>query len=311
MRNSENNDFMSLEDFSIRHSTLMRILCLVLLILVLVMCWNIGTGHEFKETEAPYFPATNLEEDMSENFPWLVNTRDDMDTDSAGASVIDLSSCEGTCLITEEGKYILKGNLKGRVLIKAPEQLVHLFLDGVDIESSEGPAILAEEARKVVITLMEESENTVSDHGDYRNWPDFEAAVSCACDLTLNGTGTLTLNGFYKDALRSRDVLRILGGSYSIKCKRTAVHGNDGIHVSGGDFFIASEKNGFRTKKGGIQGRGDLMISGGTFNIIAGRYAFLTDRGNLYIFDCAIKDKSVVSTFQIAGIKRIEGGCLQ
>lgn len=80
--------------------------------------------------------------------------------------------------------------------------------------------------------------------------------------------------------------------------------------MSGGQFDISSEKNGFKTTKEGADGRGSLIIGGGTMSIIAGRSAFVTTKASVYIFNCSIKSHSVVSTYDIGGLHRVQEGCL-
>ena len=138
-----------------------------------------------------------------------------------------------------------------------------------------------------------------------------EACIYSECDMTFNGSGALTANGYYKDAIRSRDVMKLLGGDYSIKCKRTAIHGTDGIVVTDGNFTISSEKFGLKTTKKSPEGRGNIIISGGEFSIIAGRYAFVAEKANLYIYDCAVYQRSVMSAYDVAGKVRVQEGCVQ
>ena len=74
---------------------------------------------------------------------------------------------------------------------------------------------------------------------------------------------------------------------------------------------ISSEKNGLRTTKSGADGRGNLVISGGDHRIIAGRHAFLVGRGDLYVYNCRIFDKSIVSTWNVGGQVKVQSGCIQ
>lgn len=289
---------------------LMLVPALLLLCLALAGCYLIGASHERRKAPAaPQVPIS--EEALDERFPLLAVTRADRDTDSAGARETDLSREGEELRITEGGKWLLTGRMKGRILIDAEEQTVHLFLAGAEVTAKEGPALYVRSAGKVIITLAEGTENRLGDSGDYRQEAEAEACVFSAADLTVNGTGKLTVNGLYKDGIRSRNVVKILDGEITIRCKRSGIHGTDGVHITGGQLDISSEKNGIRTTKSGLNGRGNLVISGGDHRIIAGRYAFLTGRGDLYIYHCSVYEKSVISAWDAGGETLVQSGCLQ
>lgn len=291
---------------------ILQALLLAVLCCALAGCWIIGKRHEQGQAPKAEPEIPMSEEEFRENFPYLAVTRADHETDSGEAQPLDLSGQkEGSELLISGGSWILSGKMTGRIRIDAEEQTVHLILDGVNLLSKEGPAIWAESAGKVIITLKEGTENVISDAGDYRKTPDLEACIQSNADLTFNGTGALTVSGLYKDAIRSKNVVKVLDGQITLRCKRSGIHGTDGIHVTGGELDISSEKNGLRTTKNGIDGRGDLVIAGGSHRIIAGRHAFLVGRGDLYIYDCTIQEKSVVSTWNVGGEARVQGGCIQ
>ena len=279
----------------------------ILLAFALFVCWKIGAAYETEKL--PDVPVSD--EELRESFPYLALIPMDEGTEMTSPVRLDLSGRSNGYTITEAGEYHLTGELQGSLVIDAPEQNVHLFLDNVTITARSGPAVYCQDANKFVITLMPGTDNIISDSGDYRADTEVEACIYSACDMTINGSGKLTVNGYYKDAIRSKDIVRILDGVYAIKCKRTAIHGTDGIVVKGGDFTISSEKVGLKSTKTGAQGRGNIIISGGEFSIIAGRYSFVTEKANLYIYDCAVYQRSVVSPYDVAGTLRVQEGCVQ
>lgn len=295
-------------DFIERHKVIARLCAFVLLILALTLCWTAGEKFENKKQFAT---IPESDEEFETYFPYLSLTELDKQTEPADSETIDLSKCDGKCEITKGGNFRLTGEINGTVHIFAKEQNVHLFLDNATIKSTLGPAVYCEEADKLMITLLDGTENSISDSGKYQADEEIEGCVFSTCDMTLNGSGKLTVNGLYKDAIRSKDIVKILGGKYEIKCKRTGIHGNDGIYICGGDFTISSEKNGLKTTKSGAEGRGNLIIGGGDFTIIAGRYAFLTDQADLYVYDCWISDRSIVATYKVAGLVNIRKGCIE
>lgn len=298
-----------ISSFFREHRLLGKLLALLLLIAALAACWETGKNRgSYADTRVPDAPDT-LEE-LEENFAYLAVTQLDEQTDPAEAETIDLSQYEERCDIREGGSYRLTGELEGSLYISAKEQNVHLFLDNAVITSEFGPAVQCDRADKLVITLLPGTENFISDNGRYHADAEIEACIYSDCDVTFNGTGALTVNGYYKDAIRSRDIVKILDGSYTIKCKRTGIHGNDGVVINGGDFMISSEKYGIKTTKSGPEGRGNLMIGGGELNIIAGRYSVVAVQGNLYIYNCSINHRSIVDFADVSGLRRIQEGCV-
>lgn len=289
-----------------RHKKIGRICALAILLAALLLCFVIGSRYSYGGQ-----PAPRDEETVQTNYPALAIRETDLDQEPENVDERNLSECTDICEITRGGDYRLSGELNGMVYISAEDQQVHLFLDGVRIHSDEGPAIYCETAEFLQITLLPGTENFISDSGDYRESENQEACIFARCDLTMNGSGALTVNGYYKDAIRSQDVLRVTDGTYTVKCKRTGLHGTDGIHVSGGRIMISSEKNGMRTTKNGRDGRGCLIVSGGEHSVIAGRYAFVAEKSDAHIYNCIVRSKSTVASFDVGGTAHVQEGCVK
>ncbi len=284
-------------------------LALLALLGALALCWK--SQALFKNRDNAVNESGNAVEVTAENANYLTAHQTDLDAGHEDETAIDLSTCAYECLIQDGGYYRLTGQLDGRVRIDAEDQYVHITLDGASIESREGPALLVQSASKVVLTLADGSKNSFADSPSYRSFHDTESCVFSDCDLTINGAGALTVKGFYKDAIRSRDIIRILGGNISITSSRTGVHAADGILVAGGSLTVSSKNNGFKTTRYSSGGRGSIEISGGTLGIVAGEYAFVTYQGDLFIRDCTVRCKSVIDNYDVGGERHIESGCVR
>ncbi len=256
---------------------------------------------------APAATDTQVSETV-EDFSYLELSDSDIQTDAADPAVMELS--DGVLEITRGGDYYLSGSMKGMLHINAPGRNVHLILDGINIESECGPAIYCENAKSLVITLADVSDNRISDSGCYEGYEDTQACLYSACDLSFNGGGMLSVYGRCKDAVHCRDVIRITGGFYQVKSKKNGFQGNDGVFITRGIFRVSSGKDSFRTTKKGECGRGDMIIIGGDFNTISGRYSFVTSRADLYINNCIIHDRSIYDTFSAGGNAVIQDGCI-
>lgn len=283
---------------------------IIVLIVALLVCWKAGTAYEAAAAKRQV-NIPESEEELGENFSYLAVTQHDRETEMTEPADVNLSQIEGSYKITSGGQFHLTGKLRGTLVINAAEENVHLFLDNVSITSKSGPAIYCQDASKLVITLMPGTENTISDSGSYHAAEKAEACIYSKCDLTINGTGGLLVNGYYKDAIRSKDIVKILDGVYTIKCKRTGIHGNDGVLISGESLTISSEEYGIKTTNSGAEGRGNVIISGGELTVIAGRYAFVVTQANLLIYNCTISERSVVNTYDVGGMVNIQEGCVQ
>lgn len=236
-------------------------------------------------------------------------TRADMDMDITEAYSVDLAEQTGTYTITEAGDYLLSGSLNGSICIDAEEQIVHLILNGVSVRSNEGPAISVVSAGKLVLTVNAGTVNSLSDSANYNPSEQENACIYSTCDLTINGEGILNIQGYHKDGIHSKDVVKILGGEIKVLAKRDGIRGNDGILVATDLLSIESEKSGLRTTKTDKSTGGAIEITGGDISIIAGEYA-ISSVGDFFAGDCSIYTKAVFTNLSVAGNQIIQEGCM-
>lgn len=197
--------------------------------------------------------------------------------DGAGVSVSD-----GNILIAREGTYVLKGNFNGTVTVNTgnKDAKVRLVPDGFTVTSSDGPAILIKEADKVTITTAKGTDNSVTDSGTHSD-ADADAAIYSKADLVLNGEGTLTINGKYKDAVHSTDDLRITGGTYTVTSVDDGFVGKDRLEITDGSFDVTTSSehgDAFKSTNTKDEKKGFIYIEGGTFHIDSGDEAFQSVR---------------------------------
>lgn len=190
--------------------------------------------------------------------------------DGSGASAKD-----GTLTITAAGTYVLSGTLNaGQVVINAgKEDTVRLVLNGASLSSSAGSAIDAEQSKKVIVTLAEGTSNTVSDAASYSNTGSSSdgpnAAIFSKDDLTINGTGKLTVSGNYKNGITSKDSLVITGGKISVTAVNDAIRGKDSVAVRDGTFTLNAGGDGIQSNNDSDTSKGWISLDGGTYDITA------------------------------------------
>ena len=293
--------------FSARHPVLLRLVALALLLALLALCWRWGAAQLYQgPVKVPIENGT-----LDTSFSRLAISDADLNTDETSAQRVSLDAASEELAILKGGDYQLQGTLDGRIRINAHDEIVHLFFNGVTVTSANGPALLVEDADRVVITILSGSQNALADSGSYRDVGDADACIFCACDLVFNGDGFLEIKGVYQDAVHCKDVLKIAAGAYRVESKRSGLRGNDGVHIAGGTIFIGSEKYGVRTTKQGEDGRGDILVHDCALSIVAGRYAFVADRADAYIYSAEVQTNSVIDDFSVQGRAVAEEGCIQ
>ena len=180
---------------------------------------------------------------------------------TSGATVINLNGSsakisgkgayfyDGDLVISNGGKYLLSGTLTdGSIIVKAyKSSKVWLLLDGVDIYCSDDACLRIDKADKVFVTLAENSENSMVSGAEYSEsaLEDKTGGVIFSHDdLTINGSGSLTLEAPYKHGIDVNDELVITGGKLNITAAQDAVHANDGVNIGGGELVIAAGDDG-------------------------------------------------------------------
>ena len=166
-------------------------------------------------TNAEAVLAANEDGTVVRDDEWSVADAVDITLTGDGATTTgDGVEVSGTTVtITAAGVYHLSGSLEGSVTVSAAEDAqVVLILDGVDIANPDGAAISVFTADDVAVSLADGTQNTLSDAATYAEDADVNAALFSEADLTITGTGALTVRGNGGDGItsrrRSRDPLR-------------------------------------------------------------------------------------------------------
>ena len=91
---------------------------------------------------------------------------------------------------------MLSGSFSGQVVVDAGKKDdVRLILNGVEINAPDSAAIWVKQADKVILTLAEGSENILADSASRGADDESDAAVYAEDDLSIKGSGSLTVNG--------------------------------------------------------------------------------------------------------------------
>ena len=198
---------------------------------------------------------------------------------------------ENVTTIASAGDYYLEGEL-GPVNITADQNSeVHIFLNGVTINSSEGVAFGSKNKINCYIVLQNDSVNTITNDFADKN------ALHIKGDLHILGEGTLNVVSKQKNAVKASKDLYITGdvtlnaeaANHAISARsitaenvtistKTNEGGKDGIQLECDDDFVEFAKTqGFArltnvkytsdTYGDGIQAETFIYVSGGEFNV--------------------------------------------
>ena len=204
-----------------------------------------GSNETIAETPSP--TATELQasvETAAVDSSMFTKRDSSTDYDEAAAQYIDLDAQTGDITLTEAGDYVLSGTLTdGSVIINAPEDAkLHLILNGAHIASQSAAALYVISADKVFVTLTDGSENGISAAGDSAedDYANVDAAIFARCDISFNGSGSLSVSSAKGRGIVSKDDLVFTGGSYMIQAANHGISGKDSIRIADGSFDLSS-----------------------------------------------------------------------
>lgn len=196
----------------------------------------------------------------------------DASYDASEATQVDLSTLSGDYTITAAGIFVFSGTLSdGSIIVNAGEDdKVQIVLSNATITNSDGPAIYAVDADKVFVTAADQTVNTLSDGSSYAedtfgNTPD--GAIFARCDLTINGTGSLTVNGNYKFGIVSKDDVVITNATLEVTAVSDGIVGKDSVSVGSGTVSIVAGGDGIVSENSEDATVGSVLIDGGTISI--------------------------------------------
>ena len=201
-----------------------------------------------------------------------------------------------TVTITDEGTYILTGNLEnGQIVVDAEDSdKLQIVLNGADITCETSAAVYVKEADKVFITLAANTENSLAVTKDFAEIDDnnIDSTIFSKADLTLNGTGNLKVSTAKGHGIVSKDDLVITGGIIEIQAAGHGLEGKDSVRIADGNFDITVEEDGIHSENDDDSELGFVYIAGGEYTINAkddGIHAgaqLVIDEGNISIQKC-------------------------
>lgn len=201
---------------------------------------------------------------------------------------------QNTITITTAGTYIVSGTSSdAQIIVDATKNdHIRIVLDNANITCKTSSPIYVKQADKVVLTLAPDSKNTVSDTANYtfasveEDEPD--ATIFAKDDLTINGSGSLTVSANYKTGIKCKNDLKIMNGTIDITSVDNGIIGKDTLAIKDGNVNITSTGDGLKSNNATETEKGILCIEGGNITINAQQDGIQSDN-MLYIYDGVIK----------------------
>ena len=218
---------------------------------------------DFSKTDADMF----TERDKKAEYDASKAVTIQLNGSSATASSNSVQINGSTVIIKEEATYVISGSLKGMLVVDAPDTAkVQLVLNGVDITSEASAALYILEADKVFVTLLGGTTNALANGGSFTAIDDnnIDGALFSKQDLTLNGSGSLTVTSPAGHGIVCKDDLVITGGTYVVNSASHGIDANDSVRVTDANITIDAGKDAIHCENSDDATKGFVYISGGT-----------------------------------------------
>jgi len=195
-----------------------------------------------------------------------------------------LEKAAGSVTVKCSGNYYLTGQASDyQVIVNTAvgdTGKVDLFLNGVSLKSSDAP-IYVQNAEKAELHLVKGTTNSIEDGSNrsktytVNNKLDTtKAAIYAKDDLSIKGSGSLTVKANYNNGIHTSNDLKIKKstGTLNVTAVNCGLKGKGSLTVNGGNITVnATKGDGIKSDEDDAtalaQGKGLVKIAGGTLTI--------------------------------------------
>ena len=212
---------------------------------------------------ASYFEASDLTATYDESKASKISLQGTTATVSGDGVVVNGSTVE----ITKAGTYIVEGTAS-KVQLKVAagkEDEVQIVFKNATLKNTEAP-LLVDTAKKVILTLADGTKNEVADESTST----VKGAIYSDSDLTINGKGSLTVNGNASNAIKSKDGIRIVDATVTTTAKKHGVAANDFVNVSGATLNLSADEDGIHSDNEDDVLLGNIYLTNTNITVNAG-----------------------------------------
>ncbi|MBQ5465107.1 MAG: carbohydrate-binding domain-containing protein [Fibrobacter sp.] len=194
-----------------------------------------------------------------------------------------LTKGDKSITVTCSGNYYLQGTATDFQVIVSTAAgdtgKVDLFLNGVSLKSSDAP-IYVQNAEKAELHLVQGTTNTIEDGSTrpqthtYNNKVDTaKAAIYAKDDLSIKGSGSLTVKANYNNGIHTSNDLKIEKSTdtLNVTAKNCGLKGKASLTINGGNITVNASGDGIKSDEDDTaklaEGKGLVKIAGGTITI--------------------------------------------
>lgn len=204
-------------------------------------------------------------------------------TGLSAQNVLPLTFQNGMALISQPGDYSVAGDYTGPLVVNVKKPgAVRIVLNGLNLDTNDGPALLVLTDTPTTLSLAAGSDNVLQD-GSVRSsgTKTREATVVAAGDLAFEGLGNLTVKGLFADGIQGqkRIILSSLG-TLTVSSKRDGLVAKDQLQLRTGSLTVNAQARGLVAHSvSGIGGQTSIVaqttgvdILGDSFQISGGQF---------------------------------------
>lgn len=219
-----------------------------------------------KNSQSSYF----TEKDYDNSYDESTASKIELSGSSASVSGDGVTVSGSTVTISKAGTYVISGQSDGvQIKVEADKSDdVKLVLKGATMTNTNA-AISATSAGHVYLTLSEGTTNSLSDSSSNSD-EKANAALFSKVDLTINGSGTLTVDGKKSNAIKANDRLHITGGTFNITSVGDAFNVNDELNITGTTMTIDAKEDGVKVDNDDDMTVGNMYLANNTITVTAG-----------------------------------------
>jgi len=176
----------------------------------------------------------------------------------------------GIITVTSAGNYRVTGSLNdGQIIVNTKDtECVRLILDGTNIKCLNSAPFYIKKARKVIIILNGNTQNTLFDGSTYNqvnNEP--SGALFSNSYLAIAGDGSLSITANFNDGISGDDGVVIKSGKISVTAKDDGIRGKDYLVIRDGNISVNSTGDALKSDNETTSDMGYISVDKGEFNI--------------------------------------------
>lgn len=219
-----------------------------------------------KNSQSSYF----TEKDYDTSYDESTASKIELSDSSASVSGDGVTVSDSTVTISKAGTYVISGQSDGVQIKIAADKSddVKLVLKGATMTNTDA-AISATSAGHIYLTLAEGTTNSLSDSSSNSD-EKANAALFSKVDLTINGSGTLNVDGKKSNAIKANDTLHITGGTFNITSVGDAFNVNDELNITGATMIIDAKEDGVKVDNDDDMTVGNMYLANNTITVTAG-----------------------------------------